>query len=278
MARLIARYFSKYLLYSIALFSSPLLCAQQLPKAIESYTQAWNESNNQSRMDIIVSFWTEKSLYEDPGDKAQGRTAFKNLIDKFWQNFPGASFEMGPVLSKGNFHTWSWKIFDQQKNLMLAGVDYAETNDQNQMLHLIGFWDQPQKKDAANVHVVKMYYENLFKKGDFTSIAKIITEDAVYHQASALPYGGTYKGFTEWMQMFTKAIGYFDLQIEKEPQYFVNDAKNEVVMQFTIHCTSKKSGQKISMPVSEQFELKDHHIVSIRPFYFDTKAFAEFLE
>jgi ketosteroid isomerase-like protein len=278
MAMFILRYFSKYFLYSVALLSPSILFAQQLPKAIELYSQAWNESNNQSRMDIIASFWTEKSVYEDPADNAKGKAAFKNVIDKFWKGFPGASFEMGTVLSKGNFHTWSWKIFDQQKNLMLSGVDYAETNDQNQMLHLIGFWDPPQKTEGLNVNVVKTYYESLFKKGDFSSIAKIITEDAVYYQAPGLPYGGTYKGFTEWMQMFTKVIGYFDLQIEREPTYFVNDEKNEVVIQFTINCISKKTGQKISMPIYEQFEMKDHHIASIRPFYFDTKAFAAFLE
>jgi ketosteroid isomerase-like protein len=230
-------------------------------------------------MDLIESFWTEESVYEDPGDFAKGKVALKNVIDKFWKDFPGATFEMGTVLSKGNFHTWEWKLFDSKKNLVVAGVDFAETNEKDQILHLVGFWYPPQNAAAKNnLKVVETYYQSLFKEQDFEAIAKIIADDAVYYQATGLPFGGTYNGISEWIKMFTKAASYFDLRIEKEPQYFMNDSKNEVVMQFTVHCTAKKSGQKISMPVSEQFELKDNKIVSIRPFYFDTNLFAAFLE
>ncbi len=85
-------------------------------------------------------------------------------------------------------------------------------------------------------------------------------------------------GLMEWYKMFTKAQGYFILQIIGDPVYFTSSNANEVIIHFTIKCKSKKSNNEITMPVTEYFELKDGLIVRIRPFYFDTKAFAEFLK
>jgi ketosteroid isomerase-like protein len=134
------------------------------------------------------------------------------------------------------------------------------------------------KNTEPEKEVVAAYFENLFKKGDFAAIAKIIAKDAVYNQAEGLPYGGTYVGFDQWMTMFQKAQTFFDLQIAKEPTYYTSEAdRGGVIIQFTIRCISKKTKKEITMPISEYFVIKDGLIVSIRPFYFDTKAFAEFL-
>jgi hypothetical protein len=76
--------------------------------------------------------------------------------------------------------------------------------------------------------------------------------------------------------MFGSASTYFDLQIEKEPEYFINESADKVDIYFTIKCKSKKSGNLITMPISEHFEIKDGEINSIRPFYYDTSAFSVF--
>ena len=131
--------------------------------------------------------------------------------------------------------------------------------------------------EKENLAVVAKYYECLFKTRDFKTMAALIADKAIYNQAEGLAYGGTYIGFGEWIAMFAKAATYYDLVIEKEPTYFTNISKDEVIIRFTIKCTSKKTGQIISMPISEHFELQSGKITAIRPFYFDTKAFANFL-
>ncbi|PKB17204.1 nuclear transport factor 2 family protein [Flavobacterium sp. 5] len=131
--------------------------------------------------------------------------------------------------------------------------------------------------EKENIAVVAKYYECLFKTRDFKTMVTLIADKAVYNQAEGLAYGGVYIGFGEWITMFTKAGTYYDLVIEKEPTYFTNDSKDEVIILFTIKCKSKKSGEIISMPISEHFELQSGKITAIRPFYFDTKAFANFL-
>lgn len=133
------------------------------------------------------------------------------------------------------------------------------------------------KEVSKSADVVEIYYQSLFKTRDFKTISEIITADAIYYQAEGLPYGGTYTGFNEWITMFTNASTYFDLQIEKEPTYFTDASKEIIVIHFTIKCTAKKSGNVLSMPISEEFTVKNGKIISIRPFYFDTKKFSEFL-
>ncbi len=136
----------------------------------------------------------------------------------------------------------------------------------------------PEQNSQDNIKLVSKYFEYLFKTGDFISMEKIISKEAIYSQAEGLPYGGTYIGFKGMVTMFTKAQTYFDLQIVGEPVYFTSSNKDEVIIHFTIKCKSKKSSNEITMPIAEYFELKDGLIVGIRPFYFDTKSFADFLK
>lgn len=145
----------------------------------------------------------------------------------------------------------------------------------------INKFSQHQVYDSAtdkNVKTVVKYFECLFKTHDFTTLATLIAPGAIYHQAEGLPYGGTFTGFADWTKMFIKASGLFDLQIETEPLYFCNNMNDGVIIRFTIRCTAKRSGNTIVMPIAEHFELKDGKITSIRPFYFDTQKFSEFLK
>ena len=149
------------------------------------------------------------------------------------------------------------------------------------LLWCITFTSAAQSNDhisVVNQKIVSNYYEYLFKTGDFESMAKIIAKDAIYTQAEGLPYGGTYVGFNEWMKMFTKAQTYFDLKIEEEPIYYSNTVNTDIMIRFTIRCTAKTTHKDIVMPISEYFQIKDGLIVGIRPFYFDTKAFSDFLK
>lgn len=138
--------------------------------------------------------------------------------------------------------------------------------------------NEPKNSVDANMKAVTTYYDCLFKKGDFKTMATLIADGAAYNQAEGLPYGGRYVGFANWIKMFTQAGSLFDLTIEKEPTYFSNAEKDGVIMRFTIKCTAKKSGKIMSMPIAEHFELSDGKIIAIRPFYFDTWKFADFLK
>jgi ketosteroid isomerase-like protein len=264
----------------ICIFNSQSLFAQfdtSTPLAIRSYEKVWAEPDSTTRLQQIKTFWLSKSTYHDGAAFAKGPIELNNMIQKFRKKFPNSILIGNPVLSFGNYHTWSWTIINKEKNFYLDGRDYVEINANGKITKLVGFWglDRNATKEL-NISLVKTYYESLFKKQDFSTIQKILSDDFVYYQAEGLPYGGIYKGFEELMKMFGKASTYFDLQIEKEPEYFINESSNKVDIYFVIKCKSKKSGDLLTMPISEHFELKDGKISSIRPFYYDTNTFSTF--
>jgi len=247
------------------------------PLPIQVYEKIWEETNSEARMKLIKTIWFEESTYEDPSISIKGSTAFNTMVDGFYKTFPEATLVGESILAKDNFYTWSWKIFDAKKKLIVAGRDFVELNGKGQILKVIGFFG-PQNQEHESVKVVAKYFECLFKTRDFKMMSEIIAPGAVYRQAEGLPYGGTFVGFENWMKMFTQASSYFDLQIEKEPTYFTAGTEDGVLIRFTIKCTAKKSGKIISMPIAEHFDVKGGLITGIIPFYFDTKKFSDFIK
>lgn len=251
------------------------------------YEKVWQEKNSDTRLKMIKSIWLEDSTFEDPSASIKGIAAFNNVINEFYKKNPDAVLTSGAKIVKDNYVTWEWKFLDSKNNLIMAGRDFARLNGKGQVSKIIGFWDKGatlseadmlKNLEADNLKVVVKYYESLFKTKDFDALATVVADGAIYNQAVGLPYGGTYTGLDEWTKMFAKSAEFFELQIEKEPVYFSDASKNEVIIYFTIGCKSKKSGKTMSVPISEHFDLKDGKIIAVRPFYYDTKQFAEFLK
>lgn len=271
------------------LFMLNSLFAQKKDKLypVTIYEKVWQEKNSDARLKLIKTIWLEDSTFEDPSASIKGTVAFNNVISEFYKKFPDAILTSGPKAIKDNYVTWDWKIQDSKNKLIMAGRDFARLNGKGQVSKIIGFWDTGaslsevdllRNLETDNFKVVAQYYECLFKTRDFNTMASLIEEGAIYSQAEGLPYGGTYTGFNEWTKMYAKSAEFFDLEIEKEPVYFSDASKNEVIIYFTIKCKAKKSGKTLSMPISEHFDLKNGKITAIRPFYFDSKQFAEFLK
>ncbi|MEO8534247.1 MAG: nuclear transport factor 2 family protein [Flavobacterium sp.] len=276
-----------YFLYLLFMFNS--LFAQKKDKLtpVAVYEKAWLEHNSDARLKLIKTIWLDDSTFEDPSASVKGAVALNNVINEFYKKFPDAVLTSGAKVTKDNYVTWDWKILDSKNKLIMSGRDFARLNGKGQVSKIIGFW-QPEvtlsesdilkNLETDNLKVVAQYYECLFKSRDFTTMATLIEQGAIYNQAEGLPYGGTFTGFEEWTKMYAKSAEFFELQIEKEPVYFSDVSKNEVIIYFTIKCKAKRSGKMLSMPISEHFDLKNGKITAIRPFYFDTKQFAEFLK
>ncbi|RYJ39547.1 ketosteroid isomerase [Flavobacterium anhuiense] len=271
------------------LFALNGLFAQKKDKLypVAVYEKVWQEKNSDTRLKMIKSIWLEDSTFEDPSASIKGIAAFNNVINEFYKKNPDAVLTSGSKIVKDNYVTWEWKVLDSKNNLILAGRDFARLNGKGQVSKIIGFWDKGATLSEAdilknletdNLKVAVKYYESFFKTRDFDALAAVVADGAIYNQANGLPYGGTYVGFSEWTKMFTKSTEFFDLQIEKEPTYFSDASKNEVIIYFTISCKSKKSGKTMSVPISEHLDLKDGKITAVKSFYYDTKTFAEFLK
>lgn len=170
------------------------------------------------------------------------------------------------ILTMKKFKGLFFKVF------LLFSVAHVRVNAALIKSKIVASISKQPKEVAAD------YFKFLFKTGDIEGIKRILAADAVYSQAEGLPYGGTYVGFEQLLTMFTKAQSYFDLQIVGEPVYFVSESNPDaVIINFTIKCVSKKTKREMIMPIAEYFKVKDGLIKEIRPFYFDTKTFSQFL-
>ncbi|RUT68434.1 nuclear transport factor 2 family protein [Flavobacterium cupreum] len=276
-----------YFLYFLLMLNS--LFAQKKDKLnpIAVYEKAWQEHNSDARLKLIRTIWLDDSTFEDPSASVKGTAAFNNVINEFYKKYPDAVLTSGAKVVKDNYVSWDWKILDSKSKLIMSGRDFARLNGKGQVSKIIGFWnpeatlseaDILKNLETENLKVVAKYYESLFKTRDFTTIATLIEPGAIYYQAEGLPYGGTFTGFEEWTKMYAKSAEFFELQIEKEPVYFSDASKNEIIIYFTIKAKAKKSGKTLLLPISEHVDLKDGKITAIRPFYYDTKQFAEFLK
>lgn len=271
------------------LFMLNSLFAQKKDKLypIAVYEKAWSERNSDARLKIIKTIWLEESTFEDPSASIKGTAALNNVINEFYKKYPDAVFSSGVKVVKDNYVSWDWKILDSKNKLIMAGRDFARLSGKGQVSKIIGFWNPEtalseseilSNLEIENFKIVAQYYESLFKTWDFTTMAHLIEEGAIYTQAEGLPYGGRYVGFNEWTKMYAKSAEFFNFEIEKEPVYFSDATKSEVIIYFTIKAKAKKSGKTLSVPISEHFDLKNGKITAIKTFYFDTKQFAEFLK
>lgn len=279
----------KKIYFICLLFVFNNLLAQKKDKLypVTVYEKIWQEKNSEARFKLIKTIWLEESTFEDPSASVKGTASLNKVINEFYKKFPDAVLTSGPKVVKDNYVSWDWKISDSGNKVVMEGRDFARLNGKGQVAKIISFWnpevtvpevDNLKTLEADNFKIVAKYFESLFKTRDFATLGTLIEDGAVYNQAEGLPYGGRYVGLNEWTKMYTKSAEFFDLQIEKEPVYFSDATKNEVIIYFTINCKSKKSGKNLSMPISEHFDLKNGKITAIRPFYFDTKQFAEFLK
>lgn len=254
-----------------------------LPHAIQVYQNVWNERNSETRLKMINTIWLDASTYEDPAALTKGPIEFNDMISKFHKDFPGSNLTASNFMStKNKFYTWKWDVFDAHQKLILTGRDVGELNNVGKLITIKGFFEPTisttTMEENKNLTIVTKYYEYLFKTRDFNSLPTLIDAGAIYYQAAGLPYGGEYIGFSNWVKMFTHVSSLVDLEIEKEPTYLTDPTTAHVIIRFTVKFTSKKSGKKISMPIAEHFEVKNGKIISIRPFYFDTMKFTEFLK
>lgn len=276
-----------YFLYFLFMLNG--LFAQKKDKLnpVMVYEKAWQEHNNDARLKIIKTIWLDDSTFEDPSASIKGAVALNTVINEFYKKYPDAVLTSGAKVVKDNYVSWDWKILDSKSKLIMSGRDFARLNGKGQVSKIIGFWnpeatlsesDILKNLETDNLKVVALYSECLFKTRDFTTLATLIEPGAIYYQAEGLPYGGTFTGFEEWTKMYAKSAEFFELQIEKEPVYFSDASKDEVIIYFTIKAKAKKSGKTLLMSISEHFDLKNGKITAIRPFYYDTKQFAEFLK
>lgn len=251
---------------------------QRIGQAYVLYEKAWKETDDSKRATLIEQVWAKNGVMIDPSTTVVGREALSKHIGKFLHDFPNTQANrVSKIDSYGSHFRFAWKMIFTN-GTTLEGLDVGELDNDGRIKSITGFW-QPLSitETAENQLIVMEYFEALFRKGDLVAVEKLVAKDAVYTQAAGLPYGGRYTGFDEWKNMFSKVNALVELHLVGDPVMLTSSSGNQVILEFNVRFVSRNSGREITLPISEQFDLVSGKIVAIRPFYFDTKSFAEFL-
>lgn len=253
----------------------------QMEHAFTVYGKAWGEPDAGVRATLLAQVWAKDGQYKDPSIATlTGAEALSRHIGGFLQQFPGARMTMTSKLDfYGTSFRANWLLnYGDDRTSALEGFDYGELDNEGRIAKITGFFGPLPKTEAVqNEATVAKYLEALFTKFDYAALDQILSREVVYKQAVGLPYGGTFIGLPEMLKMFIKSSGYSSMVVVDGWKLSTNPETKKVVASFTVRCTAKKSGKVLDMDIQESFDLRDGKITGITPFYYDTKAFGEFV-
>ncbi|RIV18647.1 nuclear transport factor 2 family protein [Fibrisoma montanum] len=128
---------------------------------------------------------------------------------------------------------------------------------------------------TSNLAVVQAIYQAV-ARNDLPTVLQSLDEHVITHQATSLPYGGTYQGHDGFMQMGTAIFNIWD-GFQTTPDEFL-DAGDWVIVRAIMRGKAHQTGRPLDMPLTELWRLQDGKVKEIIPFYWDTAATVQLLD
>ena len=129
--------------------------------------------------------------------------------------------------------------------------------------------------DTSKVAILKKFLE-LGRSRELTALEAMVTEDLRIEQAQSLPFGGVYLGWAGYLDVTQKLFG----KMRKVHLELINTwdgQQRSLVAHFMLNAISKRTQEKISMPLLEIWEFEGNKVSAITPFYRDTHLLSELL-
>lgn len=127
-----------------------------------------------------------------------------------------------------------------------------------------------QKKNAE---VVQTALDSA-RAGQLDIAQPLFADDFVLHVAEGLPHGGIYRGWEGYTQCLKKLKNFWSVT-RLNSREFIPVGDDRVFIYFDLDGDMAHNGQRVQMSIVAIWELKEGRITRIRPFYFDTKRFAD---
>ncbi len=128
------------------------------------------------------------------------------------------------------------------------------------------------KETASTRDVVQKAYDAL-NAGDVAAFLAQLAEDVVLYEADGAPTSGTFRGKAAVLDAFPSLASGYGLRGVVLNHLIVED--DRAVGLIDILCTSK-SGVEFKMPTAESWRVQNGKAVEIRPYLWDTAAFAKY--
>ncbi len=129
--------------------------------------------------------------------------------------------------------------------------------------------------ETSNLAIVQAIYQAV-AQNDLPAVLQSLDENVIAHQATSLPYGGTYRGHEGFMHMGTAIFNTWE-NFQVKPDQFL-DAGEFVIVRAVMRGKARQTGKPFDMPLVEIWRLQNGSVQEITPFYWDTAATVQLLE
>lgn len=110
------------------------------PEALDHMLKAWNEPDRTQVRNHLEKALNVNVRFVDPSIDVWGIDGFEQNVHEVKAKLPGAVYSRtSDVDSQHNFHRYHWAIHHQEK-LIVSGFDVTETDEQEKVSCVIGFF------------------------------------------------------------------------------------------------------------------------------------------
>lgn len=112
------------------------------PEALDHMLAAWNEPDSTQVRRHLEKALNKNVRFVDPSIDVAGIEGFEKNVHEVKSNIPGAVYSRTSCVdSQHNFHRYHWAIHQDGK-LLLSGFDVTETDEQERVSCVIGFFGE----------------------------------------------------------------------------------------------------------------------------------------
>ena len=110
-----------------------------ITSVVDTYLEAWNETDADRRRELVASTWTEDGTYLDPLMSGAGIDQINAMIGAAQAQFPGHSFSLaaGPD-THNDVVRFSWTLA-ADGNAVASGQDFATLAEDGRFRSVTGF-------------------------------------------------------------------------------------------------------------------------------------------
>jgi hypothetical protein len=108
---------------------------------IETYFEAWNESDGAARRALLERCMTADVELLDPTGRFRGLDSVGDRIGGFQESAPGARVVKSSGIDQHNgMVRYSWNIVDPEDNTVMVGLDVAEHEHDGRLRRVVMFF------------------------------------------------------------------------------------------------------------------------------------------
>ena len=112
-----------------------------LESTIDTYLEAYGETDEARRAELIAKVWAADGRLIDPPLDAQGHDGIAGMAAAVVGQFPGHSFRRASGIDAHHgFARYGWELVAPNGTVTLAGTDVAEVSENGKLTRVTGFF------------------------------------------------------------------------------------------------------------------------------------------